>query len=308
MSSITTHTTRAEGTILTAAIYNSDHVNHVTNSQNLNTDKMEGATPPVVDGNAVVWDGTSGAALKTAGFAPANVARAINTLTNSGLTGGGTLAADRNLGADFSDQATAEAASSLVKVMSPGRVRNLLDHANAKASQAEAEAAADATKWMSALRVRQLLDHANAKASQAEAEAGTVDTKWSSPLRVAQAITTLAVGLNLTANSSSWNPSGADTGVSGAKGAVFYLTLSNSGTYSVSANGGTNYTTIFTNGGGTSASALIFVKGDRFIIFILTADGVAVGWSTANGALTSGAGNIFFKISSGSGGTHARIM
>lgn len=39
MAVITPHTTRAPGTLLTAAIYNADHVNHVNNANNLNADK-----------------------------------------------------------------------------------------------------------------------------------------------------------------------------------------------------------------------------------------------------------------------------
>lgn len=41
MTSITGHTTRAAGTVLTASIYNTDHVNHVNNANALNTGKME---------------------------------------------------------------------------------------------------------------------------------------------------------------------------------------------------------------------------------------------------------------------------
>jgi hypothetical protein len=81
MSTINGHTTRANGTILTAAIYNFDHVNHVSNAQNLNTDKVEGATPPVVDGHAVVFDGTSGTAIRTFGAAPIS---SSNTVVGSG--------------------------------------------------------------------------------------------------------------------------------------------------------------------------------------------------------------------------------
>jgi hypothetical protein len=70
MTTISPHTTRANGTILTATIYNTDHSNHIANAQALNSDKVEGATPPVVDGNAVVFDGTSGAAIRDSGSAP----------------------------------------------------------------------------------------------------------------------------------------------------------------------------------------------------------------------------------------------
>lgn len=65
MSTINPHTTRAPGTILTATIYNADHVNHILNATNLNNDKLEGATPPVVDNHLVVFDGTGGDAIKT---------------------------------------------------------------------------------------------------------------------------------------------------------------------------------------------------------------------------------------------------
>lgn len=191
MSTINPHTTRAAGTILTAAIYNADHVNHVSNAQNLNADKLEGATPPVVDGHAVLWLGTTGAALKTSGYAPANVAITITAAASGGLTGGGDLSANRTLAADFASQAEAEAAASATKVMSPLRVRQWFDHANAKASQAEAEAAAEGTKWISPLRWRQAFDHANQKASTAEAQAGSNDTKWLSAAKVNSAIQAL---------------------------------------------------------------------------------------------------------------------
>lgn len=74
MTTITGHTTRASGTILTAAIYNADHVNHVTNSTALNTGKIEGVAGPVVDGEGILWSGTGGATVKTAGYVPLNPA------------------------------------------------------------------------------------------------------------------------------------------------------------------------------------------------------------------------------------------
>ena len=70
MVTVTGHTTRAAGTVLTAAIYNTDHTTHVNNSTNLNTGKVEAATPPVVDGHLVVFSGTGGAAVNTAGIYP----------------------------------------------------------------------------------------------------------------------------------------------------------------------------------------------------------------------------------------------
>jgi len=70
MTTINGHITRAVGTVLSAAIYNADHVNHVTNANTLNAAKMEGATPPVADGDIAVFSGTSGVILKTYGLPP----------------------------------------------------------------------------------------------------------------------------------------------------------------------------------------------------------------------------------------------
>lgn len=41
MATVNPHTTRATGTILTAAIYNADHQNHITNANNLNIELVE---------------------------------------------------------------------------------------------------------------------------------------------------------------------------------------------------------------------------------------------------------------------------
>lgn len=70
MTSISPHTTRANGTILSATIYNSDHTNHVANAQALNAGKVEGVTPPVVDGEGMVFDGTSGTSIRSLGAPP----------------------------------------------------------------------------------------------------------------------------------------------------------------------------------------------------------------------------------------------
>lgn len=66
MTTISPHTTRAPGTILTATIYNFDHGNHIANAQALNAGKIEGAGP-VVDSTVALFDGTSGSALKASG-------------------------------------------------------------------------------------------------------------------------------------------------------------------------------------------------------------------------------------------------
>lgn len=80
MTTISPHTTRAPGTILTATIYNTDHVNHILNATNLNSDKLEGATPPVVDSHIVLFNGTSGAAIKTSGTTVAAILAASQPL------------------------------------------------------------------------------------------------------------------------------------------------------------------------------------------------------------------------------------
>lgn len=102
MTTINPHTTRANGTILTATIYNTDHANHVSNAQALNADKIEGATPPVVDGHAVLFDGTSGAAIRSAGGAPLLTSELPWQVAEGGT--GATTAADArtNLGAAVS--------------------------------------------------------------------------------------------------------------------------------------------------------------------------------------------------------------
>lgn len=91
MTTINPHTTRANGTILTATIYNTDHTNHITNAQALNTGKIEGATPPVVDGHAPIFDGTSGSAVRSAGAAPRLIGN--ETFTSGTITVDGTSSA-----------------------------------------------------------------------------------------------------------------------------------------------------------------------------------------------------------------------
>lgn len=54
MTIIAPHTTRATGTILTAAVYNADHNNHVTNASNLNADKLE-SSGIITPGNIAVF-------------------------------------------------------------------------------------------------------------------------------------------------------------------------------------------------------------------------------------------------------------
>lgn len=83
MTTISPHTSRATGTILTAAIYNFDHNNHVNNATALNAGKIEGVTPPVADGAPIVFSGTGGNAIRAA-----TTADVVNSLFfRSPLTG-----------------------------------------------------------------------------------------------------------------------------------------------------------------------------------------------------------------------------
>lgn len=301
MTTISGHTTRAAGTILTASIYNADHLNHIANAIALNATKLEGAVGPVVDGHAAVFSGVSGSVLRSAGLAPADINRQI--IAGTGLTGGGSLTADRTLSPDFSDQATAEAGSSNVKVMTPLRVAQQTTFR--QASLAEAQAGTDNTKLMTPLRVRD--QSLQFLASLAEAQAGVDNTKFMTPLRTANAIAALAQTVNLGAattgftSGSPWN-----TLVDGDNSAVFLVTYGNAN-LQLSSNGGTNFVTIAT--GDTSNGSIIFVKADISVILAIQYDsgGASMNPNVARTVHTAGAGNWTFRMSSGSG-TGIRVM
>lgn len=109
MTTIAPHTTRGTGTILTAAIYNTDHGVHITNANALNGDKLE-RSGVVTPGNFAVWTdddfiedgGTPGsmafeAAADYALLASANVFTATQTVQSSdaGATAGPSVILDR---------------------------------------------------------------------------------------------------------------------------------------------------------------------------------------------------------------------
>jgi hypothetical protein len=232
VTTIVGHTTRAPGTILTHTIYNSDHVNHITNATALNSGKVEVAGGPVVDGHAALWLGTDGKGLKTAGFAPANVSRQIITNASGGLQGGGDLSADRTLALILADQA--------------------------------------------------------------EAEAGAENTKAMTALRTAQAIAKLTDVISI-GSLTSITSAGQDTGVPAADGSIFLVT--GAPTWEVSTNGGTNYHSLGVATAGEGA--IVVVKGTLVAV-------LAIGPSTnaivSRIVTTGGAGNIFFRVASGTGG------
>lgn len=109
MATISPHTTRATGTILTAVIYNGDHANHILNATNLNNAKIEGPGP-VVDNAFALFDGTSGFMLKSGGL----------TLSNSQLADmAAATVKGRALGAGTGDP-TDLTASQLISILSGG--------------------------------------------------------------------------------------------------------------------------------------------------------------------------------------------
>lgn len=290
MTTITGHTTRANGTILTAAIYNFDHVNHVTNAQNLNATKMEGATPPVVDGQVVVWNGTGGALLRTSGYYAVN--QTVQIIAGTGLSGGGDLSVSRTLAVDFATQAEAEAATSIVDVMSPLRVDQRIQIL--KATQAEAEAATNNTKWVTPLRVDQRI--AFLTATLAEAQAGTDVDSIMTPLRVAQAIAALApipitIGSTITVTSG-----GVDTGIASSGAAAFIY--NGPSAIQLSMDGGSSYQSMSAGGSG-----IVFAKNGVAVYLTIS----AAGAPSISRLTWTPSGNMFLKVTGGSG-TAVRMM
>lgn len=298
MTTINPHTTRANGTILTAAIYNTDHNNHVANANALNVSKMEGATPPVVDGQSVVWNGTSGASLRTGGFFASADTRIIGTVAGSGLLGGGNLTTDRALSVDFATQAEAEAGTDVTKVMSALRVAQR--QAILAANQAEAEGAVENTKTMTSLRVAQ--QRSIFSASQAEAEAGTENTKTLTSLRVAQAIAALAQAINIGSITAGFT-AGFDTGMDDVKGGAFLIAITGGGPIlGVSCDGGTNYTAV---PGTTAGTCIMYIRNSVVATVVISAAGVpTLGRITP----TTGAGNVFLRVTATGNASALRVM
>lgn len=86
MATILPHTTRATGTVLTAAIYNGDHQVHITNANSLNTQLIGIADVAIVTG-LVVSNGAS----SITGVTIAGTANEISVANGNGLTGNPTL-------------------------------------------------------------------------------------------------------------------------------------------------------------------------------------------------------------------------
>jgi hypothetical protein len=319
MTTISGHTTRAPGTILTAAIYNADHVNHITNAQALNATKLEGATPPVVDGQAVLWSGTSGAALRTAGYVPANAAdlppitaslatkAPINNPTFTGIV---------TVPTQFTVQAQGGSEGGEIRLAKP-------PVGSALASDIALDVIVDQLRifenggtfrgvfidWTTLpAGIGSRILTTNDLASQAEAEAGTNNTKVTTPLRVAQAIAALVpskfnafTGFTNFDSGNPWN-----TGITSAIGGMFWLKPSGAGSLvQCSVNGGTNYTNL--SNVNNQMIGLVIVRGN-FALHI-TWDGSTTGVVTmAIATLTAGAGNIFFKCSSANGVDGVRVI
>lgn len=86
MATILPHTTRASGTVLTAAIYNGDHQVHITNANSLNNELNGIADVAIVTG-LVVSNGSN----SITGVSIAGTANEISVANNNGLTGNPTI-------------------------------------------------------------------------------------------------------------------------------------------------------------------------------------------------------------------------
>jgi hypothetical protein len=307
MTTIAGHTTRANGTILTAAIYNADHVNHVTNAQALNNTKMEGATPPVADGHAVVWNGTSGNLLRTAGFAPVSstVYAADLAATNATLALKAPLASPVLTGvataADLTMRARSGSDGGRLVLEKPASGTTLTGnvHEDINADKLRFYDNAGTNKG-AFLDLAGLAAGIGSKiftdvdiASLAQAQAGTDNTKLMTPLRVAQEITALATAINI-GSQLSIGTSGVDMGVDDAGlGAAFIASWNSSLQLLLSGDGGTNYSIIFT---GISSGSIIFVR-NGIAVSLSMQQGGTPSIQVTRDVLTAGAGNIFIKTS-----------
>ncbi|HEY7507019.1 MAG TPA: pyocin knob domain-containing protein [Nitrososphaera sp.] len=348
MSTISGHTVRASGTILTAAIYNADHLNHITNALALNADKLEGASPPTVDGHIAVFDGVSGAVLRDGGYVAAStedldaleaaltaaialkVAKAGDTMTGALTTVGLKwtraiqLAVSTDLNtitdAGFYDGQTLTNAPDTgwwyILVQQHSNSANWvtqtaweLDSAGADQMHVRWRRDGTWTAW------RQILN-SNDLSDQATAEAGTNNTKWMSPLRTAQAIATLAKTVDLPAASTVFdNATIWDTGIlaSTARAGFLIKQDGSSGAAQVSLDGGTNYTTFLT-GGNIDAIGMLFVDGPHarigtFSIVISSNEtGLSVTPNALQQTITVGAGNIKLKGSTGQDWIGFKVM
>ena len=86
MATILPHTTRASGTVLTAAIYNGDHQVHITNANSLNNELNGIADVAIVTGLVV-----SNGANSITGVSIAGTSNEISVANNDGLTGNPTI-------------------------------------------------------------------------------------------------------------------------------------------------------------------------------------------------------------------------
>lgn len=84
MATIIPHTTRSAGTILTAAIYNSDHQVHITNATSLNSEVSGYGTIVSQNANAVAITGGAANGMTLGASTPSSVA--ATTLSTTGIS------------------------------------------------------------------------------------------------------------------------------------------------------------------------------------------------------------------------------
>lgn len=135
--------------------------------------------------------GTGGTDAASARTSLGAAAQATTVSAGTGLTGGGSLAANRTISADIASQAEAEAGSVSTKLMTPQRSRQ---HGDARYAQLT-RSVATGTGLTGGGDLSADRTIAADIASQAEAEAGVSTTKLTTPQRVAQAIAALAPAL-----------------------------------------------------------------------------------------------------------------
>lgn len=147
MTSINPHTTRGTGTILTATIYNADHANHISNAQALNNDKMEGATPPVVDGALAVFDGTGGNALREGSLTESDLSSLGDVQGPVSSTDEGFVLFEGNDGKEIKDSGYTAADAAALRAYTANRVVLASVIESASAPVALVDAATVAVDW-----------------------------------------------------------------------------------------------------------------------------------------------------------------
>ena len=120
MTTISPHVTRGTGTILTAAVYNTDHNNHITNASNLNSDKIE-VSGSVAAGELAAFVDTTGETVEGAGISAADIGDVSGPGASNSTDGNFAMWEDGD-GTELTDDGFFPAADSDVWEATPGAV------------------------------------------------------------------------------------------------------------------------------------------------------------------------------------------